>query len=157
MEVETMLHMTVCTTVDRTIETVWEQLADIESHVYWMGDAESIAFTSTQRTGVGTAFDCLTKLGPFRTVDRMTITEWEPGRAMEVVHKGLVTGVGRFELTRLDARSTQFCWVERLQFPKYFGGRVGEVVARPAMLFVWRRSMRRFRNLVEDEVAAGTE
>jgi uncharacterized protein YndB with AHSA1/START domain len=33
---------------------VWDDLADLSSHVEWMADAESITFTSDRRAGVGT-------------------------------------------------------------------------------------------------------
>ena len=41
-----------------------------------MADAESIRFTTARTRGVGTAFDCVTRVGPLRTTDRMTIVEW---------------------------------------------------------------------------------
>ena len=74
--------------------TVWRVIEPIERHVDWMADAESITFTSTTRRGVGTRFDCLTRIGPLHTTDRMTVTEWEPGRAMGIEHRGVVTGRG---------------------------------------------------------------
>ncbi len=65
-----------------------------------MVDAESIRFTGPQTRGVGTSFDCVTKVGPIRLTDRMTVIEWEPGRRMGIEHHGLVTGRGRFSLRR---------------------------------------------------------
>ena len=59
-----------------------------------MADAESIRFLTEQTRGVGTRFECVTKVGPIRLTDRMEITEWEPGRSMGVRHDGLVTGTG---------------------------------------------------------------
>jgi len=45
-------------------------------------DAESIRFTTAARTGVGTEFICVTKVGPIRLTDVMSITEWKPCEAM---------------------------------------------------------------------------
>ena len=45
-----------------------------------MLDAVAIRFQNDQHRGVGTIFDCDTRVGPFKLVDRMEITEWEVGR-----------------------------------------------------------------------------
>ncbi len=90
---------------------VWQVLEPIESHVDWMADAELIRFVGEQTRGVGTRFECVTRVGPIRLTDRMEITEWEPERAMGVRHDGLVTGTGRFTLEPLDdGRRTRFTW-----------------------------------------------
>ncbi len=137
-----MPRLKVSATIDATPEQVWEQVRDIESHVSWMGDAESIEFTSERRHGVGTTFDCLTKVGPFRLVDRMEITSWRPAREMGVRHSGLVTGTGRFELRAVQRVRTRFTWVERLKFPWYFGGPIGAFVARPVLRRIWKHNLR---------------
>ena len=80
---------------------VWEAVEDVRQHSDWMADAAKIRLTSTQVTGVGTTFECETRVGPLRTLDRMTITEWEEGRLMGVEHRGLVTGVGRLSLIHI--------------------------------------------------------
>ena len=139
--------------VSRTIAarrgTVWDHLRDIPSHVEWMADAEAIRFTGKRRSGVGTTFDCDTKVGPIRLVDRMEVTEWRPGRAMGVRHVGLVTGSGRFSLrpTRLR-RATRVTWEEELRFPWWLGGRVGAVVGGVVLAAIWRGNLRRFERLV---------
>ena len=93
----------------------------IEQHVDWMAEAETIRFTSSRTRGVGTTFDCVTKVGPIRMTDRMTITEWEPGRIMGIEHSGVVTGRGRFTLRRRRGGRTRFTWKERLTFPWWMG------------------------------------
>ena len=71
---------------------VWQYLSDISSHVEWMHDAVSIEFSSEQRSGIGTSFVCSTAVGPLKTQDVMTITEWIPDQKMGVSHLGLVSG-----------------------------------------------------------------
>ncbi len=93
-------------TIDAAPDAVWSVVEPIEHHVDWMADAESIRFTTAQTRGVGTAFDCVTKVGPIRLTDRMSVTEWEPGRAMGIEHRGVVTGRGRFTLERRDGGRT---------------------------------------------------
>jgi hypothetical protein len=129
---------------------VWRVIEPIERHIEWMAEAVSITFTTTKRRDVGTSFDCLTRIGPFRTTDRMTVTEWSPGRAMGIEHVGVVTGRGRFTLRRRPRRRTRFTWTEELTFPRWMGGAVGALAARPVLRAVWRRNLRRLKRLVEE-------
>lgn len=143
-----MPRLSVSTVLDATPEEVWADVADISSHVEWMQDAVAIEFTSGSESGVGTTFDCDTRIGPFRLTDHMEITEWSPGRAMGVRHVGIVTGTGVFTLTpvttgrgRRRRTRTRFVWTESLRFPWYVGGPVGAVVARPVLRRVWRANL----------------
>jgi len=136
-------------TIDAPPEAVWDVVEAIENHVDWMADARRITFVSKHRRGVGTEFDCLTRVGPFRTTDRMTITEWEPGRSMGIEHHGMVTGRGRFTLKGRRNDRTRFTWNERLRFPWWMGGPVGERLAKPVLRAVWKRNLRRLQRIVE--------
>ncbi len=136
------MSIRVATTIDAPPEVVWSNLADVGSHVEWMLDAEAIRFTSPQRQGVGTTFDCDTRLGPFRLTDRMEVTEWDEGRVMGVRHAGLVKGEGRFTLAPVDGgHHTRFTWEERLAFPWSLTG--------PVLAAIWRRNLRRLKRSVE--------
>ncbi len=134
--------------IDASPEDVWAAIEDLAGHVDWMTDAVAIRFTSRRRSGVGTTFDCDTRIGPFRLTDRMEVTEWRPGRAMGVTHAGLVTGTGRFTLRRRRG-GTRFAWKERLRFPWKMGGPAGAFVAAPVLRRVWRRNLRALKALVE--------
>jgi hypothetical protein len=146
-----MSRVRVAIVIDVPPDRLWAAVEDISTHVQWMGDAESITFTSDRTSGKGTAFDCVTRVGPFRLVDRMVITAWEPRRTMGVRHQGLVTGSGAFRLRRhgLRGRHTRMVWSERLRFPWWMGGPVGAWLAVPVFVLIWRRSLRRLRDLVE--------
>jgi len=137
--------------IDATPEHVWQVVEPVERHVDWMHDAVAIRFTSEQTRGVGTAFLCDTKVGPFKLVDQMEITEWEPGRAMGVRHVGMVTGVGRFTLESIDlGRRTRFVWEERLTFPWWMGGPLGALIGgRVVLAAIWRRNLRNLRRIAE--------
>jgi hypothetical protein len=128
---------------------VWHVIEPIERHVDWMTDAESITFTTAARRGVGTRFDCVTRIGPLRTTDRMRVTEWVPGEAMGIEHTGVVTGKGRFTLIAREPDSTRFMWSEDLTFPWWMGGGVGAVVAAPVLRAVWKRNLGRLKQLAE--------
>lgn len=147
-----MSRIRVSRRIDAPPAQVWAAVEDISSHVRWMGDAESITFTSDQTRGKGTTFDCLTRVGPFALIDKMEITRWDEGKAMGVIHSGLVTGVGEFTLTakgRGKSRRTKFTWSEKLRFPIWMGGPLGALAAKPVMVLIWRRSLRRLAELVE--------
>ncbi len=72
------------------VATLWDELSQIEHHIRWMADAQSIEFAGSQRTGVGTVFNCATRIGPFVTHDLLAITEWEHMARIGVQHKGEV-------------------------------------------------------------------
>lgn len=136
-------------TIDASTDDTWRIVEPIEHHVDWMADADTIRFTGKQTRGVGTTFDCRTKVGPVRLTDRMTITEWEPGRLMGIEHRGVVTGQGRFVLRRRRGGRTRFTWNERLSFPWWLGGEVGARLAKPVLRAIWRRNLRRLKAIVE--------
>lgn len=137
-----MARIRVETEIDATPAEVWADVEDIASHVEWMHDAEAITFTSTSTSGVGTTFDCATRIGPIRLTDKMEITAWEPGAVMGVRHVGLVEGTGRFTLSPLAGDRTSFVWEEELHFPWWMGGPIGGVVGGQILKLVWKRNLR---------------
>jgi uncharacterized protein YndB with AHSA1/START domain len=132
----------VSTVLDAPPAQVWRLLRDIESHVEWMHDAVAIRFTSDAHRGVGTTFDCDTKVGPLRLTDRMEITEWVDAKVMGVRHVGVVTGTGRFTLDPVGLHHTEFTWDERLEFPWWMGGTLGAFVGAPVLRQIWTRNLR---------------
>lgn len=144
-----MSHIETSIEVGAPPALVWAHLADIGSHVEWMADAEAINFTSTSRQGTGTTFDCATRVGPLRLLDRMEITEWEPERSMGVRHVGLVTGTGSFQLAAIGASTTVLTWTETLRFPWWMAGPIGAWVAQPVLGAIWRGNLRRLRDRIE--------
>ena len=143
-----MATIRVSTVVPAAPAVVWEDLRHIARHVDWMSDASSIRFLSKSTEGVGVRFECATRVGPIRLIDRMEVTEWRDGHAMGIRHCGVVSGTGQFRLTPLPAPGgeshTQFEWTETLQFPWWMGGAVGAVLARRVLRAVWARNLSRF-------------
>jgi Polyketide cyclase / dehydrase and lipid transport len=144
-------RLSVAIDISATPAQVWQVVEPIEHHVEWMHDAVAIRFQSDQHRGMGTAFLCDTKVGPFKLIDRMEITEWSPGSAMGVRHIGLVTGNGRFTLTPIDlGRRTRFGWDESLTFPWWLGGPLGALVGgRLVLRSIWKRNLRELKRIVE--------
>lgn len=140
-----MARIRVSTTIEAPIDAVWEYVRRIDSHTEWMADAESISFLNDQTEGVGTAFECLTKVGPLRLNDTMVVTEWADREAIGVRHTGLVTGEGRFTLAPAGTDRTEFRWTEELQFPWWMGGILGDIVGARVLEWVWRRNLKTLR------------
>ena len=137
-----MARIQVSTTLPADPETVWRDVQQLETHVEWMADAESIEFEGDQRRDVGTVMKVLTKVGPLQTTDIIRVVSWEPNRIIGVVHEGLVTGRGEFRLEPATA-GTRFVWDEELTMPWYFGGPLGAWVAAPVLRWVWKRNLAR--------------
>lgn len=137
--------------IDAPKAAVWEHLADLGSHAEWMADAESIGFRSGERSGVGTVMEVDTRVGPLRTTDVIEVTGWTEGEFIEVNHRGLVSGRGRFDLDAV-AGGTRFTWTEQLVFPWWLGGPVAALLATPVLAWIWRRNLVRLRLRVERSV-----
>jgi len=142
---DAMAGITVSIEINAPIERVWDRLSDLSSHSEWMQDAESIEFLTELREGVGTAIRVVTRVGPLRTADILEVTAWEPPSTLAVLHRGVVTGVGRFALTEIDT-GTRFAWSETLSFPRWAGGPITGIAARPVLRSIWRRNLVRFRD-----------
>lgn len=141
-----MVAITVETTLDAPPDVVWADLRNLKSHAEWMHDAESIWFLSQETEGVGTRFECDTKVGPIRLTDVMEITEWVEGQTMGVRHAGVVTGEGAFKLSPLGDDRTLFRWAEELKFPWWLGGPVGEPFGSIILKLIWKRNLANLAN-----------
>ena len=129
-------------------EILWEELRHIDRHVNWMNDAVSITFTSPTTEGVGTQFSCLTKVGPLKTTDIMTITQWEEARTMGVEHVGLVKGAGTFQIA-LQCEGSTITWRESLTFPWWMLGPFGSLFASPILQLIWKKNLKNLKAIVE--------
>ncbi len=143
------IRLSVCTTIGAPPEVVWAEIEAIEHHPEWMRDAVTITFHGDRRAGVGTAFSCLTRIGPFFTTDEFLVVAWEPPARLAIEHGGSVKGTGEFQLRPRLVHRTRLCWRERLRFPWWMGGPIGELVAWPILRHVWRRNLRRLRGRIE--------
>jgi carbon monoxide dehydrogenase subunit G len=139
-------RISVSIVIDTRPAEVWTELRNLGSHVEWMDDAESIRFTTSQREGVGTHFECATRVGPLRLTDKMVVTEWSPVEAIGIRHEGLVTGTGRFVIEQSGSTATVVRWTERLAFPWWLGGPAGAVIGGRLLKRVWRRNLCNLRD-----------
>lgn len=131
------------------IGSVWRELSSIDRHTEWMTDAEAITFRTASTKGVGTRMAVRTRVGPFTTCDEMEVTWWQPQRGIGVSHRGVVSGSGVFAIVP-DGDGTLLIWFEHLRFPTRLGGSAGALIARPILLWIWRRNLRRFASRFTD-------
>ena len=143
-----MATIQISTHINVSPEVLWEELRHIDRHVNWMNDAVSITFTSPTTEGVGTQFSCLTKVGPLKTTDIMTITQWQENKVMGVEHVGLVKGTGTFHIEPHGEGST-ITWKESLSFPLFFLGSLGALAATPLLTYIWKKNLANLKNIVE--------
>ena len=142
--------------IDALPDEVWAHVADIERHTDWMRDAHEIRMLTEQTSGVGTRYECDTKIGPLKLTDVMEIIDWRPGVAMGVRHEGVVTGAGLFTLTPIDLdRRTRFAWTEELRFPWWLAGPFGATVGGHTVLSaIWNRNLRDLKAQIEEPSVA---
>jgi len=136
------MRVTVSVSIDRPMSEVWHDLSDLSSHAEWMADAEAVEFASDRTSGVGTVMRVPTRIGPLSTEDWIIVTGWFEGERIDVVHVGLVTGAGSITVEP-DGHRTVVGWDEELSLPLYFGGSLGEVVAKPILTALWRGNLKR--------------
>ena len=143
-----MTPIVVSIDVAAPLAAVWEAVSDLKGHERWMGDVESIVFDGNVTSGPGTVMEVATRVGPVRLTDKMTVTVWEPPHRIVVEHRGVVSGTGEFLVSAIGG-ATRFTWSEELRFPVYLGGRLANLLATPLLGAIWRRSLSRFKELVE--------
>lgn len=143
-----MLPVVVSVLVDASLQRVWDDLTNLETHPNWMADAVAVGFPAGRRSGPGTVMEVDTRIGPFRLTDWLTVTVWDPPHTMAVDHHGLVRGTGRFDLDPV-AGGVRLTWREDLRFPWWLGGALTGLLASPVLARIWRGNLRRFRRKVE--------
>jgi carbon monoxide dehydrogenase subunit G len=97
------------------IDHVWEQLTDWAAHSAWIPN--TVVTITKQTNGLGTEFVGITRIGPLRLDDPMTVSEFQmpsTGRATCVVTKtgAVLGGTAGFTLSTVDDSTTRLDWFE---------------------------------------------
>ena len=143
--------ISVSTSINKSIEEVWKEVSILKNHTNWMKDAVSIEFLNEKTEGLGTKMKVLTKIGPIKLFDYMTVTEWIEKKSIGVDHIGIITGEGKFTLNEISKNETEFCWKETLKFPFYLAGPIGEVFGSPILKIIWKNNLKGLKELFENE------
>ena len=129
------------------VEVAWAALTDWRGQAGWM-----VLTTVTAEEGghrAGERLDAFTRIGGIGFHDPMEVTRWDPPRRVEVAHLGrVVRGTGVFEV-RPAPGGAWLVWVEDLDLPLGWPGRIGFTLVRPAFQLMLRRSLRRLASQVE--------
>ena len=139
----------VSTIIDRPLVEVWDEVKIMENHVNWMQDAAKIDFLSENRRGIDTKMKVLTKVGPLRLNDIITVTTWDEMKSIGVIHEGIVTGEGSFYLSENTKDSTKFEWIEELKAPIYLGGPVAELFGGIVLKAIWKKNLNNLKKIIE--------
>ena len=97
------------------IDHVWDRLTDWQSHSAWIPN--TVVTITKQTGGLGTEFVGITRIGPIRLDDPMTVSEFQTPRAgrasCTIIKTGSVLGgTAGFVLTAVDDSATRLDWFE---------------------------------------------
>ena len=135
--------------INKPLDAVWEEVKVMENHVNWMEDAVKIDILSENNSGIDTKMNVLTKVGPIKLTDIITVTEWKEKESIGVIHEGIVTGEGIFYLKELNESQTEFKWEETLKFPIYLGGFIGEFFGSYVLKYIWEKNLKNLKEIIE--------
>ena len=143
--------ISVSTIIDKSLNDVWSEVSILKNHTNWMKDAVNIEFLDEKTQGLGTKMKVLTKVGPIKLFDYMTVTEWIDKKSIGVDHVGIVTGKGKFTLEELSSEQTKFTWKETLKLPLYLAGTSGEFFVGPVLKLLWKNNLHGLKDLFDNE------
>jgi carbon monoxide dehydrogenase subunit G len=97
------------------IDHVWDRLTDWQSHTAWIPN--TVVTVTKGTNGIGTEFVGITRIGPLRLDDPMTVSEFQTPRAgrasCTIIKTGSVLGgTAGFVLTAVDDSTTRLDWFE---------------------------------------------
>jgi carbon monoxide dehydrogenase subunit G len=140
--------------IDATPEQVWPVLADFEGQKRWMVDLRSLEMTSAVKQGVGARMKVTSELFGLPLVkDDMVVDYWQEPQIYSVIHIGMFSGTGYFELKPIEG-GTELTWVEIFRPPfGPLGERGFDLVVGPHLRRVFMRSLSNVKRLAEEAAA----
>ena len=142
-------------TIDADVVAVWRGLTDWAGQSHWML-ATTVTQDKGQSVGLGERFTATTGIRSFKFDDPMVVTHWDPPRRATVEHLGkVVRGEGGFEVFALPGGRSRVVWTERVRLPFGVIGGLSWPAAKLAFEVFARRSLMRFREVVESAAHAG--
>ena len=127
------------------VEAVFAAMVDLAAQDEWMLGTRLYPLAGdTPVPEVGSRLAALTGLRGLGILDLMEVTVFEPPRRWETRHTGaVIRGRGIFTVDPSRPGSCVATWVEEVDLPLGLLGRVAWPVARPAVAWGLRRSLRR--------------
>jgi hypothetical protein len=136
-------------TIQASQKTVFNYLSDWEKQSDW------ILFTTVTKSENKAQPEeinllAITKFGPFKVVDTMTITSWQPSEEIVVEHTGkVVKGKGVFIVRKISDHSCEFEWQEITPVPFGLIGQAGLVLTMPLVKILFNKSLKKLKNNIE--------
>lgn len=135
--------------INATSQVIFEYVSD------WERQSEWILFTTVKLVSrtpdhQNSTILAVTKLGPLKVADEMTVTEWQPYERIVVEHTGqVVKGKGVFTVSSASKDTCIFTWQEVVPVPFGFIGQIGLVFAKPLMHAVFGKSLAKLKDNIE--------
>ena len=129
--------------------TVFDYVADWERQSDW------IMFTTVKQLSDPAKnsdiyLAATTKVGPFKVVDTMAVTTWQPPEKIVIEHTGRqVLGKGVFMVKKISDDRCEFVWEEITPIPFAAVGRIGLFILMPFIRFFYDKSLRRMKAVIE--------
>ncbi len=133
--------------IDAPIETVWDEIADVERQPLWMSEMKRVRLLTPGPVGVGTRAEADVRIFLVGVVDLMEIDAFEPPTRLGIRHIGPFTGEGRISLEAVDGRRTLVRWTERLRPPVF--PTLTQALEKPVLGGIFQADLERLKEIVE--------
>lgn len=142
------------TEIDAPAVVVWGLITDWENLDKWMPEGSDFRVTTPFREGVGVEAIARIKIGPFSTVDKISVSRWEPPHLLEIQHLGWVKGAGLLKVSKARGPRgmSKLYWRETFVAPLGVVGALGMRLYSPLMRKVFERDLGLLKKLAEREV-----
>ncbi|MBC7546472.1 SRPBCC family protein [Candidatus Saccharibacteria bacterium] len=135
--------------IQRNQKVVFDYISDWEQQSNW------VLFTTVQvllktKQSQDSILLAVTKIGPFKLMDSMVITDWLPYDRIVIEHTGrLVMGKGIFEVKKISDNESEFIWQEVTPVPFGLIGRATLFVAKPILRLMFDASQKKLKAAIE--------
>lgn len=134
--------------INASQQTVFDYVSDWEKQSDW------IKFTTVQILSNAAQEDvnllAVTRIGPFKLLDTMVVTTWQPHERIIVEHTGrLVLGKGIFSVKSLSGNKCEFSWKEITPVPLGQVGMIVLAVMKPLLRIPFALSLKKLKSNIE--------
>ena len=134
--------------INASQQTVFDYVSDWEKQSDW------IKFTTVQTLSNAAQDDvnllAVTRIGPFKLLDTMVVTTWQPHERIIVEHTGrLVLGKGIFSVKSLSDNKCEFTWQEITPVPLGQVGMIVLAVMKPLFRIPFNLSLKKLKSNIE--------
>ncbi len=144
-----MQHIECDVIVNAPVDTVFAAFTDWAQQGEWMVGTR-VEVRKGDGRSVGSELAAWSGAGPIGFWDYMTITRWDDGYRVDVLHTGkVVRGTGTMEVVALPNGRSRFIWSEDLDIPLGVVGRLGFPVVKPGFVAGVRKSLQSFARWAE--------